>query len=949
MSMAKLPMLCYPKWRQQARGGKLGTRGGQGARERSVHSLNSSANVSSMQRSTRDPRPSSDCSNANTHKIECILTKINRFPLLTALQVKPTFVWDDILIPYSNYSLPQARPEYRTRFLEEQREYLSKESQLVEILKPAGGKSPPHLRVIDIGKIFDIDDILGNGTFGEVLKAKLPLINRQDMETPSKFFAIKRFRKQGSGRDIETIVDSFLDERKNLKTSEGDKHEHIVSFHASFTDEVYLGFITSPVAEMTLKELLKKPRESNVIRNDERASLHNAFGCLLEAIRHLHEDLQMRHCDLKPSNILVCRLLGQGKHFRVRLCDLGTAHIWNSPQNMSTDENQRGTSKYKAPEVHQHHEDGELISHNRLVDIFSLGCIFLEMHTILRSKTLNQMAKAITNNDTKNFDDQWTYAGSLPGVRKWLGELCQDDDDNSGNVIVDRIKTMVSKDRKERKEARDHFELIRKFEKYVGDCCLKPPSTMPTPEPRTPPDPGSMIYGEPRPFKKCKISSREKGLNDPHYSAYKCLKDFHQGGEVEIPVDTPKDGEKWEMTRRIKITTSQAPHVEWLPAYYVQSAQTGCRVTVEWSDCDQMHQTQHGRQRASRFEKVGFYLGVASINKLHDQLTKKQVHYSSPKCNNLCMKIVFENESDAYNFQTLLLKEPFDENALFNEQIPMHKTLTVYKHEWKCSSTRSAENDGNGSHVVCSKHILQDSQSSRLEPLFVPNNFDFTLPLQNFNDHRYTKLVSKYLLVPEYRSNVRDRYEVPNDKGIYDSVELVWLRNAYPFDFDAGSQDDSQPQSSHVDFALPSLRLFLKSLTGWSPLVFFSATDVRHKPLWRSSKGPADVLCFKKDNVKRIAIRRKFPVDESTIEWVTATLEKSLLIEPSKLKMTLKLSQKGKNVALASLKATNGDAEKPMQQSEDKKDWIFTVNIIKGGAGNTEWGARNIEYALNDF
>lgn len=395
-----------------------------------------------MQRSTRDPGPSLDPSNVDRHKIEYILRTINRFPLLTDLQVRPTFVWDDILIPYSNDSLPQAKPEYRTRFLEEQRKYLSNNFQPDEILKLADGKSPPHLRVIDISKILDIGDILGNGTFGQVLKAKLPPIDRQDMETPSKLFAIKRFLKQVPGH-TKTIVDSFLDERKNLNTSEGHKHEHIVSFHASFTDEVYLGFITSPVAESSLKDLLQKPRESNVIRNDERESLYKAFGCLLEAIRHLHEDLQMRHCDLKPSNILVCRLLGQGKRFRVRLCDLGTAHIWNSPQDGSTDRNQRGTSKYKAPEVHQHNKDGELKSHNKLVDIFSLGCIFLEMHTILRSKTLNQMAKAITNNDEKNFDDQWTYAGSLQGVRKWLGELCQDDDEDNGNVIVDRIKTMV--------------------------------------------------------------------------------------------------------------------------------------------------------------------------------------------------------------------------------------------------------------------------------------------------------------------------------------------------------------------------------------------------------------------------------------------------------------------------------------------------------------------------
>lgn len=396
-----------------------------------------------MQRSTRYPGPSSefsDFSNAKTHKIEWILRRINRLPLLTDLQVRPTFVWDDIFIPYSIRSLPQAEPEYRTRFLEEQRKFLSEKPQSLEL---ADGNSPPHLRVTDIGKFLDIGDFLGHGTFGEVLEAKLPPIDRQTMESLSKFFAIKRFLKQVTGRDTKTIVDSFLEERKNLETSERDKHEHIVSFHASFTDKIYYGFIMSPVAELNLKDLLKKPRESNVIRNDERESLYKAFGCLLEAIRHLHEDLRMRHCDLKPSNILVCRLVGQGERFRVRLCDLGTAHIWNSTQNRSTDQNKRGTSKYKAPEVHRHYEGGEPISHNNLVDIFSLGCIFLEMHTILRSKTLDQMAKAITNNQEKSFNDQWTYAGSLPGVERWLGELSQDDDENPGKVIVERIKTMV--------------------------------------------------------------------------------------------------------------------------------------------------------------------------------------------------------------------------------------------------------------------------------------------------------------------------------------------------------------------------------------------------------------------------------------------------------------------------------------------------------------------------
>lgn len=96
-----------------------------------------------------------------------------------------------------------------------------------------------------------------------------------------------------------------------------------------------------------------------------------------------------------------------------------------------------------------------------------------------------------------------------------------------------------------------------------------PPSVTPTseePEPLL--DRGPMIYGEPRPFKTCKVSSRvsnrEKGWNDPHYSPYEGLKDFHQGGTVEIRVKAPKNGERWATTRLIEIKTLQAPHIECL-------------------------------------------------------------------------------------------------------------------------------------------------------------------------------------------------------------------------------------------------------------------------------------------------------------------------------------------------------------------------------------------------
>ncbi|MCJ1268928.1 hypothetical protein MMC22_008816 [Lobaria immixta] len=324
----------------------------------------------------------------------------------------------------------------------------------------------------------------------------------------------------------------------------------------------------------------------------------------------------------------------------------------------------------------------------------------------------------------------------------------------------------------------------------------------------------------------------------------------------------------------------------------------------------------------------------------------EKVHCSSPDRNNVCLQIVFNTESDASDFNTLLLKEPLRENPLreFEINIPYHKNFTVREHKWECSNEESARKGGKGSRVVSSQHFLQRAQSSRLEPLFVPHNFDFTLPLEN--DQIYNKLVSEYLWVPEYRSNVTDRYEEPKDDmgdgGIFKSVELVRLRKPYLFSFEAGSEDTSRPSSAPVQLTLPHLQLlpnlqrFLKALTGWNPLTVFFATEVQQRRMmWHSRKRSADVFCFQKDKEKRIAVRfrSKSADDESTIEWMTATFKSSRATPPSKLEMTLKFRQNGSKLVLATVIATDEDTERQTSLSEY---WIFTVN-----------GAREIDYKLN--
>lgn len=167
---------------------------------------------------------------------------------------------------------------------------------------------------------------------------------------------------------------------------------------------------------------------------------------------------------------------------------------------------------------------------------------------------------------------------------------------------------------------------------------------------------------------------------------------------------------------------------------------------------------------------------------------------------------------------------------------------------------------------------------------------------------------------------MRDRYEEPKnnveDKGTFKNVELVCLREPQFFDFEADSEDISRPESSPV---------FLEALTGWKPLIVFSATEVaQKKERWAvrrtQIKGPADVLCFEKNEEKRIAIRM-IEKDENDIKWMTATLESSRHNDLM-LDMTLNSRQYGRKLALATVTATEGAAGKPTQQSEH---WSFGV------------------------
>ncbi|KAL2176160.1 kinase-like domain-containing protein [Thermothelomyces heterothallicus CBS 202.75] len=185
---------------------------------------------------------------------------------------------------------------------------------------------------------------------------------------------------------------------KEVKTMSSLRHPHIVVYVASFEDyciqtreigrrprgrdsttlfrvnqrikKHILGIAMYPPAVCNLHtlmdEVFQNPRGSDGII----PHLHTYFGCLAQAVAYLHrKSVQIRHKDIKPDNIVIDDFglpvltdFGLSKHF-----ETGQDSVGPTPK----------TLKYADPEaMHEERRDERS-------DIFSLGCVFLEMATVL--------------------------------------------------------------------------------------------------------------------------------------------------------------------------------------------------------------------------------------------------------------------------------------------------------------------------------------------------------------------------------------------------------------------------------------------------------------------------------------------------------------------------------------------------------------------------------------
>ena len=208
--------------------------------------------------------------------------------------------------------------------------------------------------------------VLGHGGFGLVEEVRSIMT--------SEVFARKTIKNE-IDESLAEVREKFLNEVRIIQRLSN--HRHIVKVFASYTIGRELGVLIEPVADggdlHSFLRGIQDAKSPHALLSIHEAILTKAFGCLLSGLAYMHK-YNIRHKDIKPKNILI----HQGS---VLFTDFG-ASFDSSLLSGSTTAGQPGpmTRRYCAPEV----ADWE--SRNAASDVFSLGCIFIEILRTLEPK-----------------------------------------------------------------------------------------------------------------------------------------------------------------------------------------------------------------------------------------------------------------------------------------------------------------------------------------------------------------------------------------------------------------------------------------------------------------------------------------------------------------------------------------------------------------------------------
>lgn len=305
---------------------------------------------------------------------------------------------------------------------------------------------PPEFTYSAIHRSLDANTILpfigepkelGEGGFGVITEVILPQDLRLDVgeqgvqSVPDTPASIKDLRTRSLVRkELKSISfgqnqSTYEREASNLHILCRLKHPNIVPLISSYQFRGKTNFLFPRASGGNLHELLRKKDRPAELASDE--DFLYAICGLCSAINTVHSffiselDLRMIGChrDIKPRNILV-----DGRNFI--LADFGLARLKMATESSKSDF-VTGPAWYLAPECDDVEDSFEKHTISRPSDIWSFGCILLEILTYLvkgdNAIATFQQRRKIKFGITTTYTFHAGRKSKHPGVVSWIAEL----------------------------------------------------------------------------------------------------------------------------------------------------------------------------------------------------------------------------------------------------------------------------------------------------------------------------------------------------------------------------------------------------------------------------------------------------------------------------------------------------------------------------------------------
>ncbi|KAI9717819.1 MAG: hypothetical protein M1812_004548 [Candelaria pacifica] len=240
-------------------------------------------------------------------------------------------------------------------------------------------------------------DNLGRGGFGSVDKV-------QHMQS-GEILARKILRYHP--RQAKRVKIEFEKEIAHLKKL--NQHHHIVRLVCSYQQGCDFGILMLPVTPGNLYDFLRRPVSAED-RDQYMKDLFQSVGCLLNALSFIHSH-GVRHKDIKPQNILV----DPQSSSKFIITDFGLSRDFSDLSKSQTSGRPDAFSaRYCAPEVAAYTKRG------RKADIFSLGCVFVEIAAVTSCTKVDELENLVLASVGDEYAETMSFSTHHEGISDWI-------------------------------------------------------------------------------------------------------------------------------------------------------------------------------------------------------------------------------------------------------------------------------------------------------------------------------------------------------------------------------------------------------------------------------------------------------------------------------------------------------------------------------------------------